>query len=378
MKKIILWACWFVSLTACAQADHSYSIKGKIGNYNEPAIIYLQYLKDNEVVTQSSPLKNGQFAFSGEIDNPANGRMVILPQGGTVSNNRQYTESITLMLSDEKIEVNSPDLLQNAVITGSKINDDQQRLIAALALVNEKIDLLVQEFESAPAESANNKEFVTDVQSRYNALQDEMMDTYVSFIRNNPDSYISLMAVMELSQQPDKANLILGLLKSLSPEIQNTGEGKNLAQRMDAVKLTAIGSVAPDFTLNDPMGKPVHLSDFRGKYLLIDFWASWCGPCRKENPNVVRAYQAYKSKNFEILGVSLDNKNAKQAWLNAIEKDKLTWPQVSDLNGWQNAVAIQYNIMTIPQNILLDPAGVIVAKNLRGEALPAKLSELLD
>jgi len=138
---------------------------------------------------------------------------------------------------------------------------------------------------------------------------------------------------------------------------------------------TIVGGIAPDFTQDSPDGKPVNLSDFRGKIVLVDFWASWCGPCRRENPNVVRVYNHYKSKGFEILGVSLDN--SKDRWLQAIEADGLTWQHVSDLKGWQNEVAQTFGVRSIPHTILLDQEGRILARGLRGEALEQKLQELL-
>jgi peroxiredoxin len=132
-----------------------------------------------------------------------------------------------------------------------------------------------------------------------------------------------------------------------------------------------------EFTQNDTLGKPVSLSDFKGKYVLIDFWASWCGPCRAENPNVVKAYNNYKDKDFTVLGVSLDQPGKQEAWLNAIHKDSLTWTHVSDLKFWDNAVAQLYGIRAIPQNLLLDPSGKIIAKNIRGEELKKKLEEVM-
>ncbi len=138
----------------------------------------------------------------------------------------------------------------------------------------------------------------------------------------------------------------------------------------------ALGATAPEFAEADTAGKVISLSSFRGKYVLIDFWASWCGPCRRENPNVVKAYNTYKGKNFTILGVSLDRPNAKDKWLAAIHKDGLTWNHVSDLKFWDSKAAGLYAVRGIPQNFLLDPNGKIIGKNLRGEDLQNKLAEL--
>lgn len=251
-------------------------------------------------------------------------------------------------------------------------------LIAEIKPFEDKLQALSKESQQATPAQKNDPAYRAGIEKRYSEVANELTIILKSFIAKHPDSYISLLALNELISSGTEATALYSLYQKLSESVQKTDFGKELGDRILSSTRTAIGAVAPDFTQKDPSGKPVKLSDFLGKYVLIDFWASWCGPCRSENPNVVKAYKQFKNKNFEILGVSLDNPNAKSAWLKAIETDKLTWPQVSDLQGWKNSAARLYGVQSIPQNFLLDPKGVIVAKNLRGEQLIATLNTVLN
>jgi peroxiredoxin len=284
---------------------------------------------------------------------------------------------VELYLEKGFISLISKDSVYNAVVVGSVVNDDNRKLTEKLATAKNKMKVMMAEYYAAPDEKKKSKEFQDETEKRYNAITKEIQEIESAFIRDNPNSYVSLDIIKNTGGSIPNVEVLDSLFKSLTETIRNSSAGKELSERIDKLKLVAVGAIAPDFTQMTPENQPVKLSDFKGKYVLIDFWASWCGPCRAENPNVVKVYNQYKDNGFTVLGISLDNEKGRDAWLKAINKDQLTWTQVSDLKGWYNEVAALYSVKAVPQNFLIDPNGKIIAKNLRGEELAAKLKEIV-
>ncbi len=368
---------------AQAQTPQTFTIKGKVGHLNTPARAYLYYQLGANKVLDSAAITNGSFQITGTVLFPINAGIVIDHQGvgiAKLANQASTTaqpDVYSFYLDKGEIDVTSTtDSVKKAEISGSPINDDNKRLMAQLVPITTRIQALYAEAQAATPAQQQSAPYQNTMQTRFKALQKEQEGVLQSFIRANPDSYLSLLALSSLGGPSADPVVLDPLYNSLSPAIRATEPAKQLHQSIESLKMTSVGVTAPDFTENDINGAPVKLSSFRGKYVLLDFWASWCPPCRQENPNVVRVYNKYKGKNFTILGVSLDRPGAKQAWMDAIKADGLTWTQVSDLKYWDNGAAALYYVASIPQNFLIDPNGKIIAKNLRGEDLENKLAEI--
>ncbi|MGN6416171.1 MAG: redoxin domain-containing protein [Pseudobacter sp.] len=381
--SIVLFVLLF-PLTLIAQ-QNKYSIYGKVGRLQPPATVYL--FADDK--TDSTIIRNGVFRFSGSVSEVKPATILISYDGTGQYSDDPYakTSSINFYLEPGKIAVTSADSLENATVTGGTVQADYSRLLHQLKSNYEALRQFNKEFSSASEEQRASDEYIQNSDKKLAAIGSEQIDIYKKFIRDNPGALMSLF-VLECYARSESSILLNAsfitpslseierLYNSLDAKVRSSKQGIAFYTLMKKGVSVEVGMVAPDFEQTDTAGNLVSLKDFRGKYVLIDFWASWCAPCREENPLVVDAYNEYRSKGFTVLGVSLDS-GEKELWLKAIHKDGLAWTHVSDLKGWKNEVALLYSVKAVPRNYLLDPQGLVVAINLRGEELKRKLAELI-
>jgi peroxiredoxin len=346
-----------------------YTIDGEAIGFEDGSKIYVHKILDNNQTEVIDTLIVNNESFSGTY----------------MKNNEQVVHFFktddkknTILFFPENTDLKASiykDSLQSSYVVGSQQNDAYKAFNDKIRDFNKIKSQNTQIIKQARLEQDGM--LVTETKKENRALAEEEKNYKRLFIVNNNNSLFSVMLLTEMvSRKEINANDAESIVKNFSPKIAASANAKLLNRTINSMKKADVGSKAPDFTAPSPDGKMISLSDVMGKYTIIDFWASWCKPCRRENPNVVNVYNKYHNQGLEIISVSLDKDGQKERWLKAIRDDKLTWHHVSNLKQWKDPIAGLYNVRSIPATFLLDENGVIIAKNLRGPALVNKMVSL--
>jgi len=358
MRKLLLSIVAASMTLAACNAQSGYKVTGTVEGMPDGKAIIATVNGSSLDTLAKADVKNGSFEFTGNVSEPTGAYIMVIGQRG----------AIPFMLENANITVNAGQA--GLTVTGSEGQKIYDQFMAINATAQQEAMKLQQEYQAANGDQAK----MQAVQEAYAKLMTDAQAKETELIKANPDSYVSTFVIvssmgqMEYEQLKERYNL-------LGEKAKASAQGKAIAAQIAKLESTAIGQIAPNFTITTPEGESISLYDIKGKVKLIDFWASWCGPCRGENPHVVEIYKEYHPKGLEIFGVSLDNN--KEAWVKAIADDGLVWKHGSDLKGWQSAPAQLYSVSGIPHTVLLDENNKIIAKNLRGDELKQKIAELL-
>jgi thiol-disulfide isomerase/thioredoxin len=374
MKRLLLSATGLalLFLAAChsndetntqpEKRDSTYAIIGKVTG-QDSGTIYIRHRKNGMI--DSASLDHGYFKFNGKADTT---EYCLL----SLSNNKGAKD---FFLENGKISMLiKKDSIESALISGTKTQDEfayfESFYAKSIYDRNSTLDIAYRK-----AVEKKDKHVIDSLDKIYESLDNEFKQLITEYVKSHPGSTVSAFLVYGNFNYNPRVSQLDSLYHMLDTTVRAGYYGKLIVSTLATERLTGIGNAAPVFASDDVNGKEVSLSTTKGNYVLLDFWASWCGPCRRENPNVVKAFHKFHGKGFDIFGVSLDDDKSK--WIAAIKKDGLDWTQVSDLKGWKADVVSLYGIKGIPMNYLLDKNGIIVAKGLRGDELDSKLAELL-
>lgn len=375
MKKTLLLILLFPTLVL---AQSNYTISGKIANKSYPTKVYLRYLKDKNYVIDSAKVVNGNFELKGSSNYILPVTLYFAGPKDQALNFGKIKDSKAFYIDKNIIQITTKDSLKNAEILAGTHNLDKQKFQKSLEEYEAISSQLSKEYTNfLDGPNSSDQELDSQIVAKLIKNQKDIQKLKIDFVKNNPNSYFSLETFNNSFIHIDPFE-VEKILENFSPELKAYPLAKTLEKRNNARKNVAVGQIAPAFSAVDTLGNNFSLESLKGKYVLIDFWASWCGPCRQENPNLVKAFQKFKDKNFTILGISLDSEKQREAWLKAISKDQVqNWPQVSDLKGWESEIAKLYTVEAIPQNFLIDPQGKILIKNLYGSNLDTILEAVL-
>lgn len=384
MKKLLLAASGLALMVSCNKAgDNEYVITGKVKGLKDGENVILEVQDSTGMIkaVDTAKIEKGVFTFKGASKTEPELHLIQVASAmGKVP--------FILEQGDINMEIDK-DSVQNATVKGTYNNDE----FAAYRDANMKIQKKGMKFQKdnmvkmQEAAQKNDTATMGALRKEFGKIQEEFLGQADKYASEHPKAFISALIIESMFNQPDpEIAKIKKYYDGLDASVKNTKPGKRIAKKIKQIESpqtapaaadagAAVGSVAPDFSAKTPEGKTVSLKESLGKVTIIDFWASWCKPCRMENPNVVALYNELHGKGLNIIGVSLDREAA--AWKEAIAKDKLAWTQISNLKYWQEPIAATYGVQSIPATFILDASGKIVAKDLRGAELKAKVNELL-
>lgn len=375
MKKlfVIALAAFVVACQDNNKESNEPTFKGSISNVEDSTAIYLSQLGNTgqPQAIDTVMVKDGKF----EIDLPKvdfETLNILTLEGGRgnvifINENEPITATVY------------KDSLRSSKVEGGKSNELFNDYVSEIKSLRAEMQKMVEQYQANNPNLRQNPALMQEIQQKQKELQENNTGKFQKMISENPQSLVSALILSDMMNGKSlSTNKFKELFENLDEEVKNSEIGKQLNETIQKATATAVGSKAPEFSAPTPEGEQLALKDALGKITIVDFWASWCKPCRIENPNVVKLYNEYHDKGLNIIGVSLDKNGQKDKWLKAIEDDGLTWQHVSNLQYWQGPVAQLYNVRSIPATFILDENGVIIAKDLRGEALRAKVSEMLD
>ncbi|SEW35023.1 TlpA disulfide reductase family protein [Chitinophaga arvensicola] len=350
-KTLRAFAICCFGLSALHAQDKPFTLRAGMGNKTDRALL-VRYSLSAGQNKDSLYAKNGVMTFSGQVNNERQKAQLI-----TYDATNNMMANVIFYLEPGNIIITKDTIGNGYTLSGTPLNRD-------LNSYNQVFNSLI----GAHMPGQEPGQIV---------MEDRRLEVIRRFAKQHPGSAVALDALDEYAVHNKKPASIDSVYSLLSAKLRSSSTGQQIADRMKGMQTATVGNPAPAFRLPDTNGKMVSLSDFKGKYVLVDFWATWCGPCMAEMPNLKTAYEKFHDKNFEIIGVSLDRPDSKALWLKVISRDQLTWPQVSDLKWWNSKAALLYNISSVPANFLIGPDGTIIASNLRGEALQQQLSKIL-
>ncbi|AXY73853.1 AhpC/TSA family protein [Paraflavitalea soli] len=341
-----------------AATPDGFTLTGNVPDFKD-SIVFLTYGTFDNTKIDSAIVSNGKFAFKGEVAEPLQGMLF----------SRNYRLRLDLFVDKGNVTVDGP--IEDMKVTGSPVVNEYEVFNRAIMANRKWVNKIYTEaYEAKQAGDTTRAKGLEADGSKWYAYEYEIRKNY---IKQHPASPISVRELLMYVNNKTLAECT-PMYTALDSTVMASAQGLELTKRMQLLNKITTGKPALAFAQANVEGKTITLKSYKGKYVLLEFWASWCGPCRAENPNLRKQVELFGSKGFNVLGVSLDK--TKAPWVQAIEKDGLTWPQVSDLKGWNNEIALLYGVKAVPANFLIDPTGTIIAQDLRGEALNQKLKEI--